>query len=94
MNSFRPKPAILATYGALLVLLAATLALTLLPGGWLATGLHAALAVAMGALIVAVYMGVRAAAPLMKVFALGGLLWLLFLLALTPLDYLTRAAGG
>lgn len=51
---------------------------------------HFAIAFLMAALIVAIFMGLRSAGTLIRWFALGGLMWLLFLLALTPVDYLTR----
>ena len=44
----------------------------------------------MAATIVTIFMDLRHAGGLMRVFALGGLLWLVFMWILFPVDYLTR----
>ncbi len=47
-------------------------------------------AAAMSALILAAFMGLKSADGLVRLFALGGLLWLGFLLLLTLADTLAR----
>lgn len=83
-----------ATYykaaAALMVLLAATVGVWLLPLGPL--GLPAALTIAfLKAIIIAlVFMHVGYGSRLTRLFAAAGLFWLLILFVLTFSDYLTR----
>lgn len=79
-----------AAYLLLLLLLAASSALAPLAMGKWSVGLHLALALAMTAIIVALFMRVRYLDPLLKVVALGGLLFLLCMWLIMPVDYITR----
>lgn len=87
---FRPSAILLRIYAALLAALGLTVGLSMTPPGILRIVSHYAIAFLMAALIVAIFMGLRSAGTLIRWFALGGLMWLLFLLALAPVDYLTR----
>lgn len=87
---FRPLAIVLWIYAALLVALGFTLGLSMLSPGILRLVSHFAVAFVMAALIAAIFMGLRSAGTLIRWFALGGLLWLVFLLALAPVDYFTR----
>jgi cytochrome c oxidase subunit 4 len=75
---------------ALLALMGATVATTVLLTTPLAYALNFALAVAMAALVLLDFMGLREADGLTRVFALAAFGWLIFLLVLTLADYLTR----
>ncbi|MFC3283514.1 hypothetical protein [Litchfieldella rifensis] len=87
MNEFRPY---LLTWVVLLALLGIVVI-----GAELLTGLLALAVVLGGALcmigaIIIMFMGLRTADALMKVYATGGVLWLGFLIVLTMADYVTR----
>ena len=75
---------------ALLLLLAGTVAATLLVPSPASYALNGVLAFAMAGLVFGGFMGLRAADGLTRVFALAGFGWLVFLLVLTLSDYLTR----
>lgn len=76
---------------ALLVLLGATLAVTLLPPGPLHPVLSLAIAFGKAALIAMFFMHVRYRPPVVGLFAVVGLMWLVILMGLTLADYMTRA---
>ena len=82
------------TGAALLGLLGLTLAVYLLPvpAAW-ATVLGLLIAAAKAALILAVFMELAESTALVRVAAAVGLVWLLFLFALTLGDYLSRGSA-
>lgn len=87
IKQFRP---LLLTWLALLVLLMAIAA----AATWL-SGIFSLTVVLVGAasmvgLIMVTFMGLHAADPLQQVYAIGGVLWLGFLIVLTMADYMTR----
>ena len=79
--------------GVLLVLLGLTLAVSFLPvGPWrLAVGLL--IAGVKASLVAVIFMHLRWSSPVMRLFAVAGLVWLAILLTLTLTDYLTRGPG-
>ncbi|MEX1081337.1 MAG: hypothetical protein WEC99_04890 [Halofilum sp. (in: g-proteobacteria)] len=77
-------------WGALLLLLAASTATAVLVAGPMAHAFSLASALAMAALIVTWFMGLRTADGLLRVFALAAVFWLALLIALTLADFLTR----
>lgn len=89
-SRFRPSGAALWIYAALLAGLGLSIGLSLASAGELRVVLHFAVALLMAALIIVVYMGLHSAGTLIRWFALGAVLWLTFLLVITPVDYLTR----
>lgn len=87
IDQFRP---LLLTWLALLALLLAIAA----AATWL-SGIFSLIVILLGTtsmvgLIIAAFMGLRAAEPLQQVYATGGVLWLGFLIVLTMADYMTR----
>lgn len=90
MSFLRTHVALIVAFVALLVLLAANAALAPLSWGALGIGLHLFLAFAMAIVIAVMFMGLRYTGALLRVFALGGLLWLAFMWVLIPIDYFTR----
>lgn len=74
----------------LLALLGINITATLLLSGAVAWTINLASAFGMAALIMASFMGLRSADNLLRLFALGGLLWFAFLLFLTLADFLAR----
>lgn len=87
MNAYRPH---ILSWLALLGLLGASLAVVHYAPAAVHTPVVLLIAAAMAALVLAVFMGLRHMAGLTRVFALGGLLWLLLMVVLTLADYLTR----
>ncbi len=87
MNTYRPY---LLTWLALLALLACAVAATHWLSGWLAWSMVALCALIMASLVISIFMGLRHANALSQIFAVGGVLWLSFLIVLTLADYLTR----
>ncbi len=84
------RPPYLRTLVALLVLLAATVGVGMLPLGRF--GLLAAMAVAglKAGLVAAVFMHLDRASPVTRIFAAAGLLWLGILIGLVLADVATR----
>jgi cytochrome c oxidase subunit 4 len=80
-----------ATFAALLGLLALTVAAAYAELGTLATTMAVGIAVAKAVLIVLYFMHVRYEVPLVRVFAVAGVLWLMILLTLLMSDYVTRS---
>lgn len=78
----------------LLIILALTVGLSLLPLGPWGAALSLGLAALKAAIIALVFMKLLQATPLIRLFAVGGLLWLVFLFAITWSDYLTRGMIG
>lgn len=80
---------LLAWIGLLLLLTANVMITALVPGpAFIAVNIG--LAVLMAALIYIVFMGLRHADGLLRLFAVGGLMWVGFLLLLSLADFLTR----
>ena len=78
----------------LIALLALTVVLSkVFSLGVLGTVLTLGIAVAKAALVVLFFMHLRYGAPIMRLFAAAGLLWLAILMGFTVGDYLTRAGG-
>ncbi len=76
---------------ALFVLLAASVAAAYVPLGGAGLVVALAIAVIKTALIGLHFMHVRYSQPIVRVFAVSGLVWLTILFWLTLNDYLTRA---
>lgn len=74
----------------LLALLAVNITATLLLSGMMAYAVNLGSAFGMAALIMTTFMGLHAAGGMLRLFALGGWLWLAFLLFLTLADFLAR----
>jgi len=81
---------------ALLAMLGASLLALQLETGPLRYTLHLGAAAVMAALVMTVFMRLKTADGMMRLFALGGLFWLSFLFLLTLLELLSRTpqAGG
>ena len=78
------------TYAALGVLLVATVAVSYLPLGALGVLVALLIATSKALLVAMVFMHLRTAAGVTRIFALAGFFWLLILIGLTLADYLTR----
>jgi cytochrome c oxidase subunit IV len=85
-----PVKTYLQVFAALFVLLIATILIADVNLGYLNTPIAMLIAGAKAALIVLVFMNVRYSPPLVRVFAVGGFLWLLVLFIFTFSDLLTR----
>jgi len=90
MSFLRDNLAMIIAFVLLFVLLGANIGVTFLPFGTFRLALHLGTAIVMAVTIVTIFMDLRHAAGLMRVFALGGLLWLVFMWVLFPVDFLTR----
>lgn len=80
----------LLAWVALLLLLAGSVMITALVPGPALIALNLLLAVLMAALIITVFMGLRSAGGLLRVMALGALMWLFFLPLLAISEFLAR----
>ena len=80
----------LKVFAALFVLLVLTVLVAQLHLGILNTPIAMLIALVKATLIVLVFMHVRYAPPLVRVFAVGGFLWLTIMFVLTFSDVLTR----
>ncbi|MFE8069444.1 hypothetical protein QQM79_00125 [Marinobacteraceae bacterium S3BR75-40.1] len=78
------------TWLLLLIMLGISLSALMLQTPWLRMTVHLGSAVVMGALVMAIFMRLRSADGLIRLYALGGLMWLGFLLLLTLLDFISR----
>ena len=90
MSFLKQNRSMLVAFVLLVVLLGTNIGVTFLGFGTFRLVLHLGTAVFMAATIVTIFMDLRHAGGLMRVFALGGLLWLVFMWILFPVDYLTR----
>jgi len=81
---------LVVAYVALLVLTAASASIAPLPLGRLGVGIHLVLAFVMAIIIAALFLGIRYLGPLLQVVALTGLLFLLYMWIIMPVDYFTR----
>ena len=86
----REARACIRTWLALLALLVLSMASALVDLGWLNAVLNLGIATAKALLILWVFMHVREMTPLLRVFALGALLWLGFLVVIGMGDWATR----
>jgi len=80
----------LATFGALLILLAVTVGAAHIPLGPWSPVAAMGIAAVKTALIGLVFMHLQQETSLVRVFSLAGLIWLTILLVLLASDYLTR----
>ncbi|SEM57111.1 cytochrome c oxidase subunit 4 [Sphingomonas gellani] len=80
----------LRVFAGLLALLLVTFGYAYLPGGPLKTEVALAVAAAKALLIATFFMQLRQAVWLVRLAALGGLVWACFLYIITFSDYLTR----
>lgn len=80
----------LMLYGLLLVLLALSMASTLLEWGSWEIALRLGIAGVMAALMAIVFMHLRAGSPLVKLVASAGLFWIAVMFTLTFADYMSR----
>lgn len=90
MSFFRAHIALIVAGVLILALLGANVGIAFLPRGPLIVGLHLFLAFCMALVIAVMFMDMRHMGALLRIFALGGLLWLVFMWFLIPVDYLTR----
>ncbi|GAB3681593.1 caa(3)-type oxidase subunit IV [Salinisphaera aquimarina] len=90
MNFLRANSLLIAAFAALLMLLIFNIGVAFMPLPGFRTVLHLGSAVLMAIIIAGIFMDLRSAGALMRVFALGGLLWLAFMWLLFPVDYFTR----
>jgi cytochrome c oxidase subunit 4 len=84
---------VVRVYFSLLILLAITVGLSLvhLPL-YLGVGLSLLVATLKASLVLLFFMRVRSMVPSLRIFALGALVWVVLLLALTLGDYATRGS--
>jgi cytochrome c oxidase subunit 4 len=80
----------LLVFAALMVLTAITVAVAFLHLGPFNDVLALTIAVSKACLVILYFMHVRHSSPLSKAVVVSGFVWLLFLIALTLGDYLTR----
>jgi cytochrome c oxidase subunit 4 len=80
----------LAVWVVLLVLLAISAGSAFLPLGPANAALNLAIAAVMLGLLATFLMNLRWANALVRLFAISGLFWLIFMFALTFVDYLSR----
>ncbi len=74
----------------LIAMLGATLGLAYLPVGRAGPALHIGIAVIQVALIWTFFMNLRGSSALVRLVAISGLLWIVFMFTLTFNDYLSR----
>jgi cytochrome c oxidase subunit 4 len=91
MSAPHPTPRVFfASYGALMVLLAATALAAKLPLGQWSAPVSLAIAAAKMLLVFLFFMQLRYQRGLVRVFAAAGFFWLAVMAVLTACDYLTR----
>ena len=94
MNGEQPAPAAYGSsrlwFGWRFILLAGTVASAYVPMGIFNTIVNLAIAALKVALIMLFFMKLRSSSPLLRLSALAGLFWLIFMFALTGSDYFTR----
>ncbi len=93
-RKFEPHITPVATYWKVFGILAILLVVTVLAAeidlGYLNTPLAMLIAISKAAMIVLVFMNIRYAAPLVRIFAVAGFLWLILMFTFTFADLLTR----
>jgi cytochrome c oxidase subunit 4 len=80
----------LGVWGVLLALLTISAASAYVPLGSLNAAMNLALAAVMLGVLATFLMNLRWANGLIRLFAAGGLFWLIFMFALTSVDYFSR----
>ena len=85
-----PVVALFATFVALMLLLAATVAISEYDLGRWNFAASTAIAVTKATLIILIFMNIRYSQPLARLVAGAGFFWLLILFALAMADYFTR----
>jgi len=80
-----------AVWLALMLLLIMTVASAYVPLGIFNSIINMAIAAAKVALVMLYFMKLRSSAALLRLAALAGLFWIVFMFILTAGDYLTRA---
>lgn len=90
MNFLRSNLLPIVAFIVLEALLGANIAILALPLGEFRILLHLGTAVVMAGVVAVIFMDLRHAGAMMRLFALGGLMWLAFMWLLFPVDYLTR----
>jgi cytochrome c oxidase subunit 4 len=85
-----PKRVYFLVFACLALLMLLTVAAAQIHLGAFNTPIAMMIALLKAALIVMFFMHVRYAPPLVRIFAVGGFVWLVILFALTFSDYLTR----
>lgn len=78
-------------YVALLILLAITVTAASIEHRAIGVAVALTIAIIKAVLIALIFMQLRHATPVVRVFVVAGIVWLSFLLMLTAADYLTRA---
>jgi cytochrome c oxidase subunit IV len=86
-----PVRTYLLVWAALLALLALSLGSAFLPLGGFNLAVNLILSVTQMLLLMAFFMHLRVASPLLRIFAAIGFVWLMFLFILSLADYLSRA---
>jgi cytochrome c oxidase subunit 4 len=89
-NRWRPPPALLGTWVALLALLGLTVTLAYQKLGSFNTPAALTIALVKALLVAAIFMELRERRPLVMAFAAAGFFWLAILLWLGGTDFLTR----
>ena len=80
-------------WGGYLIVLGGSVATTKLTSGVMGHVFNLICAAVMASLIVTFFMGLRSADNLLRVFALAGIMWLVFMVSLTMADYFSRDIG-
>jgi cytochrome c oxidase subunit 4 len=93
-RTYPSKPTLLASYLALLALLAATAWASRLSTPWLSVTLSLGIAALKAGVILLFFMHLRYRSLRVVTVALASTLWLLFLFGITLADYLTRGSIG
>jgi cytochrome c oxidase subunit 4 len=89
-----PAPSLLIGWLALMALLGANLAIAFAPLGPGSPAISLSIAAAQVAIVALVLMKLGRTAPLVRIFALCGIFWLLILFGLSGVDYATRSSPG
>lgn len=79
-----------ALWLVLLVMFAANASLAYVPLGDMNAAVHMSIAAVMIVLLALFFMDFKSYSPLLRLAALAGLFWLIFMFALTAADYVTR----
>ncbi len=95
MSAAHPTPKVyVATYIALMVLLVATVLVSVMEAGRLATIVALVIAATKGLLVALFFMHLRYSSGVSRIFASVGLVWLIIMFSITLGDYFTRVGGG
>lgn len=86
----RGRRRLVLTWLALLALLALTTASAFVPLGGFNVVVNLGIALAKAALVVVVFMHLRRGTPMIRIFALAGVMWLCFLVMLSLTDFAAR----